>query len=235
MVTILKKLSSNTLSCITNQNFYYNNSRNNSSIWGSPLEGVDINYQSHSNIGMTRFHNFWSNTTNHPTNLITQFTPPSDGPSAMRISVDSLTSINTSIGHSSPSVHEGYTTPKLTLVNSNADSFLFNNSNAYSKLVNDYIIKYGPEFLNLPDKSILDRIHNLNVLQPTKIDPNTLFEKPELLLNVLNSVTTSSTTQSTSSTVTTTTPITMEQINLDLTQYFNDDILHFVENINNFL
>lgn len=217
-------------------------------------------------------HNFWSwsNVTNHPSNLITPHpferathlaaTHP-DRPSAMRISIDSLTSINTSIGHSSPSIHSsvgvgsvggrggsegvGYITPKLVNTNTSipTDSFLYNNCDAYNKLVNDYINKCGPQLLKLPEESVLDRINNLNILQPTKIDPNTLFEKPELLLNVINSLTKSSNSPSTSltinspstsSTINTTTPITMEQIDLDLTHYVNDNVINFVEKINNF-
>lgn len=146
----------------------------------------------------------------------------------MRLSEDSLTSINTSIGHSSTSVHEGITSPELVFGN-NVDPLLFGRPEAFNALVEAHIKQFGTEFLALPEKSILDRLHNLHILQGTPADPNTLFEKPELLINTLNSVITSSPYPTTP-----TTPITMDQVDIDLQQHVSDGVIKVVEEVSRF-
>lgn len=224
MKTLLKKISSQAFSCITNQKFSSNDS-NSSSIWGG--NGVDINSPTRVN----GLHNLWTNATNHPTSLIPQSTP--NGPSAMRLSEDSLTSISTSIGHNSASVHEGLATPELILGNSDLDPLLFGRPEVFNALVEAHTKHFGTQFLNLPEASISDRIHNLHILQGTPANPN-FFENPELLLNVLNSVNTSSPSPTTSSTSTPTSPVSMDQIDTDIQNHVTDGVIKVVEEVSRF-
>jgi hypothetical protein len=104
MKTLIKKLSSQALSCITNQPF---SSDNGSSIWG----GVDINGEPSSVLP-----GLWSATTNQPDTLMHSHTVGNNnpGPSAMKLSIDTLTSISTSnnsIADSSHSNVESVTSP----------------------------------------------------------------------------------------------------------------------------
>lgn len=250
MKTLLKKLSSHALSCITSQPF---SSDNGSSIWGT--SGVNNNHLSNP---------LWSSTCNQPTSF---FPPkPLTDLGVMRPSIETLTSVGHSVNSAGSASSNILIDSGLVMERGALGPLLFNSPHIFNYLVEKHIEHYsGYNMLTLPETSVQDRIHNLHILIGTPKDLNDFWDKPHALINLLKSAPAShpnldtiitptlqqntitltpleivtctpkpvTTFQSLTSVVeqivsTPTTPVSMDQVDVDIQQLVSDDVIKVI-------